>query len=123
MVHSARLLTTALSSLASNGWNGARRTTAGSGERKEHLLQSGRGLSGLRAQLRERAGAADASFRQQHEAVADARGIAQLVNGENERAPIARDIAQHAHDLARLPQVEAVERLVHPQQRLGGEPS
>src|SRR5215831_10378663 len=104
MVHSARPLTTSRISLASKGWNGARRTTAGSGERKEHLLQSGRGLAGLRAQLRERAGAADAPFRQQHEAVADARGIAQLVNGENERAPVARNVAQHAHDLACLPQ-------------------
>src|SRR5215813_9147169 len=121
MIHSARTLATSRSSLASKEWNGARRTTAGSGERKEHLLQSGRGLAGLRAQLSERAGAADASFRQQHEAVADARGIAQLVDGENERAPIARDIAQYAHDLARLPQVEAVERLVHQQQRMGSQ--
>src|SRR6516225_5642885 len=78
----ARPLATSHSSLASNGWNGARRTTAGSGERKEHLLQPGGGLAGLRAQLRQRADAADASFRQQHEAVANARGIAQLVNGE-----------------------------------------
>src|SRR2546430_17141931 len=98
MVHSARPLATSRISLASNGWNGARRTTAGSGERKEHLLQSGGGLSGLRAQLRERPHAADASFRQQHEAVADARGIAQLANGEAERGPIARQVSQHVHD-------------------------
>src|SRR5262249_11821230 len=107
MVHSARPLATSRISLASKGWNGARRTTAGSGERKEHLLQPGRGLPGLSAQLSERAGAADASFRQQHEAVADARGIAQLVDGEDERTPIARNVAHHVHDLARLPQVDA----------------
>src|SRR5437660_7292621 len=102
MVHSARPLATSRNSLASNGWNGARRTTALSGERKEHVLQSGRGLSGLRAQLRKRPETADAPFVEQHEAVADARGIAQLVNSENERAPIARNFAQHGHDLARL---------------------
>src|ERR1700745_2597533 len=111
MVQSARPLATSHSSLASNGWNGARGTTAGSGERKEHLLQPGGGLAGLRAQLRQRPDAKDASFRQQHEAVADARGIVQLVNGENERAPIARNVAEHVHDLARLPQVEAIGRL------------
>src|SRR2546428_8596005 len=121
MVHSARPLATSHSSLASNGWNGARGTTAGSGERKEHLLQPGGGLAGLRAQLRQRADATDAPFRQQHEAVADARGVAQLMNGENERAPIARNVAQYVYDLARLPQVEAVERLVHQQQRMGGQ--
>jgi hypothetical protein len=38
-------------------------------------------------------------------------------------APIARNVAQHVHDLARLPQVEAVERLVHQQQRMGGQQS
>src|SRR5260370_39917229 len=103
LVHSERTLATRHSSLASNGWNGACRTTAGSGERKEHLLQPGGGLAGLRAQLRQRADATDASFRQQHEAVADARGIVQLVNGENERAPIARNVEQHVQELGRLP--------------------
>src|SRR5262249_8663240 len=109
MVHSARPLATSRISLASKGWTSARRTTAGSGERKEPLLQPGRGLPGLHAQLRERPHAAHAPVRQQHEAVADARGIAQLVDGENERAPIARNVAQHFHDLAGLSQIEAVE--------------
>src|SRR5258708_18197858 len=101
MVQSARPLATSHSSLASNGWNGARRTTAGSGERKEHLLQPGGGLAGLRAQLRQRADAADAPFRQQHEAVANERGIVKLAHGEANLAHIHRNVEQTPRALAR----------------------
>jgi hypothetical protein len=43
------------------------------------------------------------------------------VNGQNEGAPARRDFAQHAHHVARLTQVEPVERLVHQHQRMRGE--
>src|SRR2546430_15453380 len=109
MIQSARPLAISHSSLASNGWIGAPRTTAFSGERKEDVLQGGCGFPGLRAQLREGPDTADATFGEQHEAVADAGGITQLVNGEHERSPIARDVAQDIHDVACLPKVEAVE--------------
>src|SRR5262249_41101988 len=109
MVHSARPLATSHSSLPSNGRIGARSTRAVSGERKEDVLQIGCGFFCLRPELRERAHAADATFGEQHKAVANARGVAQLVNRENERSPGARDLAQHVHDVAGLPQVEAVE--------------
>ena len=106
------------SSLASNGRNGAQWTTSASGGRKEEVLQSARGHPGLRAQVRERPDATDPAVREQHEAVTDPLGVDQLMNGQNKGAPIARDLADHAHDLARLPEVEAVERLVHQQQGL-----
>src|SRR5262245_10772003 len=113
MIQSARPPASSRSSLASRGRSGACRTTAASGERKKDLLQSGLRQSRARAQLGERAGAVDAAVDEQHEAVADALGVEQLVNGQNQRASVARDLAQHAHDLPRLAQVEAVERLVH----------
>src|SRR3954453_10422117 len=118
MVQSARPLTMSRSSLASNGRNGARWTTTASGERKEDVLQSARGHAGLRAQVRERPGATDPAVREQHEAITDPLGVDQLMNCQNKRAPIARDRADHAHELARLAEVEAVERLVHQQERL-----
>src|SRR5262245_27213807 len=113
MIQSARPLAISDSSLASSGWIGARRTTAFSGERKENVLQGGCGFPGLHSQLCEASDAADATVGEQNKSVADACGIAQLMNGEHERSPIARDIAQHVHDVACLPQVEAVEGLVH----------
>src|SRR6476469_423640 len=104
MVQSARPLTMSRSSLASNGRNGARWTTTASGERKEDVLQSARGQPGLRAQVRERPDATDPAVREQHEAVTDPLGVAQLMNGQHERAAPARNVANHGHDLARLPE-------------------
>ncbi len=43
------------------------------------------------------------------------------MDGENEGAPPPRDVSEHTHDLARLPEIEAVERLVHEQQGMRGE--
>ena len=72
-----------------------------------------------RRELVERAFAADAAAAQQHEAIADARGVGDLVDREEQRAAAARRSARSvARDVARLPQVEAVERLVGEQQRL-----
>src|SRR3954470_14051118 len=118
MVQSARPLTMCRSSLASNGRKGTRWTTTASGERKEDVLQSARGHSSLRAQVRECPDATDPAVREQHEAVTDPLGVEQLMNGQNKGAPIACDRADHAHDLARLAEVEPVERLVHQQQGL-----
>src|SRR3954452_18854193 len=105
MVQSARPLTMARSSVASSGRKGVRWTTTASGERKEDVLQSARGHPGLRAQLRKRPDATDPPLREQHEAVTDPLGVDQLMNGQNEGAPAACDLADHAHDLARLPEV------------------
>ena len=57
-------------------------------------------------------------MREQHEAIANTFGIDELMDRENKRAPIARDAAEQTHDLARLPEVEAVERLVHDKKRM-----
>src|SRR6516165_1752886 len=78
MVHSARPLRTSRSSLAKSGVSGALLTVTVSGERKEHVLQSRRVVAARRAQLVERAHAAHAAVRQQHEAVADPLGVDEL---------------------------------------------
>ena len=96
MVHSARPLTISRNSLASNGRNGARAKGVASGERKEDVLESGRRHPGLRAQVRERADATDPAVREQHEAVADPFGVDQLMNGQNQRASVARNVANHS---------------------------
>lgn len=49
-------------------------------------------------------------------AIAYALGVAELVDGDQQRAAIFRLVSQRAHDLACLPQIEAVKRLVHQQQ-------
>ena len=69
-------------------------------------------------QLVERAFAAHASAAQQDEPIADARGVADLVDREEERPPGGGVRAQRGADLARLPQVEPIERLVGQEQRL-----
>src|SRR5262245_35360144 len=107
MVHSARPLRTSRSSLPNSGARLARLTVTVSGERKEHVLQSCRVVAARRAQLLERADAVHAAVRQQHEAVADPLGVDELMNREDERAAAGGHIAQHAHDLARLLEVEA----------------
>src|SRR5439155_10249944 len=91
-------------------------------ERKEHLFEvaarRGAARGGERRQFRQRPLAASASAAQQHEAIADARGVADLVNRQEHRAPGRRVRAQRLRDLAALPQVEAVEGLIGEKQRL-----
>src|SRR4051794_661619 len=115
-VHSGRPLTISRTSFMTSGRMGARRGTNESGERKEYILQCG--FPALRAKLIKRADTAHPTIRKQHEAVTDALGIHQLVDGENEGSPPACHLAQHAHDLARLSQIESVEGLIHEQEWL-----
>src|SRR5215472_11300441 len=93
-------------------------TNAASGERKENILQSSRTESGAPAQLVERARSANVASGEQHEAIAHAFGVHQLMNSNNERAPACRRLANELRHVARLSQIEAVERLIHQQQRL-----
>ena len=74
---------------------------------------------GQRREFRHRAFAAHAPAAEQHEAVAEARGIADLMNREEQRPPAGRVRAQGGGNVARLAQVEALERLVDEQRRLG----
>src|SRR5215467_3320507 len=111
MIHSARPLTISRSSFASKGGNGA--DAVSSGERKKNLLQMRRRQLGLGAQLVESAAGTDASGRQQHEAVADTLGVRELMDGENQGAPATGLVAKHAHDVAGLTKIEAVEGLIH----------
>src|SRR5689334_20351277 len=92
------------------------------GERKEDLFEI---VAGARAARRRQRGqlatgpfAARAPAAQQHEPIADAAGVPDLVNRQEHRAARRRVGWQNARDVAALPQVEAVERLVGEQQRL-----
>src|SRR6476659_630795 len=95
-------------------------------ERKHRLLEIGCGrpdVAGLRAELVTRAVAADPAAAEQHEAIAHAGGIADLMNREEERAAGGRMAPQGVADLPGLPKIEPIERLVHEQQRLRRDPS
>src|SRR5262245_21200079 len=98
MVQSARPLRMPRSSFMSSGRSGVRRTAMTSGERKEDILQACRPQTcrpqlRLSAQLVERAYAAHRAIREQHKAVADAPGIAELMDREHERAAGCGDAA------------------------------
>ncbi len=60
--------------------------------------------------------AAHLSASEQNEAVTNPFRVRQLVNGENKRTPAFGVMAQHTNDVAGLPEIETVERLVHQNQ-------
>jgi len=70
------------------------------------------------AEIVESARAFDFSIREQHEPIADAFGIDQLMNRKNERSPTRGYFSDQVHDIPSLPEVEAVEWFVHQQQRM-----
>src|SRR3954469_19373770 len=113
--HHEREATSSRHSLSSSQTNGGLR------KRKEEILEV-RGIRGGRtvqvAELLDRALAADAAAAQQDEAIADAGGVADLVDREEQRAAGGGVVAQRGADFTRLPEVEAVERLVAQQQRV-----
>src|SRR5829696_6812317 len=115
MVHSARPPSTSHSSFLSSGASAAGNGIAVSGERKENVLKSGRRLGCLSSKLSERADTAHLAIGKQYDTVADALGVSELVNGQNEGAAVRDDSAQQPHNLSCLPDVEAVEGLVHQQ--------
>src|ERR1039458_6809305 len=93
-------------------------------EGKEDLLQPGVGRltqTGKGTQFGKRAHAHHAAAAEQHQAVAHARGIHQLVNRDEQRAAAPGDGAQERHDVAGLAKVQAVEGFVEQQQRLRSE--
>src|SRR4051812_38901150 len=73
---------------------------------------------GVRRQFVQRPFAAHASAAEQNEAVADACGVADLMDGEKHGSPAIGVGAQRLRHLARLAQIESVERLVGEQNRL-----
>src|SRR3954466_9191796 len=98
-----------------------RRQGASLGEGKEDLLDVRAGPAGACPQLVERSLADDASVAEEDEAIADARRVVQLMNGEEQRASGRRHPAQERTHLADLAEIESVERLVEQQHRLRGE--
>src|SRR5215203_5748425 len=109
MVHNARPPTTSHSSFLRSGASGVRRRNDVSGERKKNVLESCRGLSRVGAKLSERADTAHPAVRQQHETVANALGVRELVNGQHQGAAVRRHSTQQPHYLSGLPDIEAVE--------------
>src|SRR6266403_4125113 len=96
-------------SLRNSGATGAR----GSCERKEDLFEIGADRQpGRSRQLGQRANAHHAAAGEEHEPVAYALGVAELVDRQHQGAAISRLVSQQVHHLACLAQIEAVERLV-----------
>src|SRR2546423_2805103 len=93
-----------------------------SGERKEYFFEvvarAAAPRSGHRGELLQRAFTARAAATQQHEPIADARGVANLVNRQEHRPPSRGVRAQRLRDVAALAEVETLERLVGEQQWL-----
>src|SRR5450759_5241558 len=90
-------------------------------EGKEDLLESGVGRIGETsegAKFGQRAHAHDAAAAEEHQAVAHAGGIDQLVNRDEEGAAARGDGAQERNDVASLAKIEAVEGFVQQQQGL-----
>jgi hypothetical protein len=91
-------------------------------ERKEDVLQRAslvdRRLGHARSELVERALAADQSIAQEHEPVADPRGVADLMDRQEQRPPGGCHLAKQSGHFTRLPEVEAVERFVEQQDRV-----
>src|SRR5258708_38265377 len=93
------------------------------GEGKEDLLEIRRQVvaGALARKRRKRAKGAfgdDTAAAQQHEAIADLRGVGDLVNGQEERAVWRKVLAQRRSRLAALTKVETFERLVDQKYRL-----
>src|SRR5437016_5804284 len=105
-------------SLRNNGATGAR----GSCERKENLFEiAADRQAGRNRQLGQGADAHHAAAAEQHEPVAYALGVAELVDRQHQGAAISRLISQQVHHLACLTQIEAVERLIHQQHGARGQ--
>ena len=101
------------------------RTAAGSAARAPRMCQvrarkmSSRVALGRpvrRAQFVERADPANPPVREQGEPVAHRFGVPQLMDGKEKGAAARRHAPQHRHHVAGLPEIEAVEGLVHQQQ-------
>src|SRR4051794_31278686 len=78
-------------------------------KRKKDLLER---RPMLRRQLIERSLGHGAAMIEQQKPIARARGVAELVNGKHERAAVCGVAAKHVHHLARLANVEPIERFV-----------
>src|SRR5947209_6408864 len=118
MIHSERPVMTWRSSFPSSGASEGSGTVNRSGKRKENVLQRSARQRGSFAQLLHGALSLQAAIRQQDKPIADAFGVRQLMDRQDQAAPGGGFPAQHVHDFPRLPQVETVERLVHEQDRM-----
>src|SRR5215831_4124604 len=74
-------------------------------------------------QLFEGTDTTNSTVRQQGETITDLFGIAELMNRQEQRAAVRRHTTQNAYHVASLPEIEAVERLVHQQNRVSRQKS
>src|SRR5262245_14450267 len=116
--HRARPLTISRNSFANKGETGARRSGEVSGESKKDLLQVRARTIGSATQLFERTDTADSTVRQQGETITHLFGIVELMDRQQQRPATRRYALQHTRHVARLSEIEAVERLVHQQNRV-----
>src|SRR5258706_11817203 len=123
IVHSARPLRISHSSLTSSGHRGHSRNRNGSCERKKQVLQTSTCASRSRAKIIQRPHAANTAIGKENEAIADSLGVQQLMDGKNKCPALGDLFAQHTGNVACLPEVEAVERFVHEEQRMRREQS
>ena len=79
------------------------------------------GQTRSRAKLVQRSLADDAAAAQKNESIADARRVAQLMDREKQRSPFCARLPATPHDVARLPEIKPVERLVEHQHGCGRE--
>src|SRR5215470_11464671 len=106
------------SSFANKGQTGAPRASDVSGEGKKDFLQIYARTIGSAAQLFEGTDAPDSAVRQQGKTITDLFGISELMDRQDERPAVRRHTPQNAHHVARLSEIEAIERLVHQQNRV-----
>jgi hypothetical protein len=91
------------------------------GEGKEDLLQVVAGAAGLSGQFLYCAFAADLALIQEYEAVAEAGGVVDLVDGEEEGAAGGGVTAEGGGYVAGLAEVQAFEGFVNEERGLAGQ--
>src|SRR6185503_5408460 len=88
------------------------------GERKEDLLDATFSQTSPRTQFVDRAFRYRLSVIQQHQPVANSARVDKLMNRQQERTSTCRLALQQRHHVARLSQVQTIERFVEQQQRV-----
>jgi hypothetical protein len=89
-----------------------------SGEGKEHLLQSCSSSTRASPEVFESALAPYTSSREQYKPAAKPLSVTELMNGDEQRSVGAAQAAKNPHDLACLPEIETIERLIDHDERL-----
>src|SRR5262245_40810223 len=110
ITHHARAVMSSRHSFATRIRRARVRQPAASGEGKKQVLEARRRVGAReRGELVDGPFAARAPAAQEHEAIADAGGVGDLVDGEDERAAVGGVAPQRPGNFASLAEVESVE--------------